>query len=94
MKSNLRRILKKYYSPSSHTWSRDILLQISGQELEKGVPLMFDISNLLNEIDVLKLCSKQKKYSVKQRFICICREELQIYMQEDGNRCYELLTKL
>ena len=94
MKSNLRRILKKYYSPSSHTWSRDILLQISGQELEKGVPLMFDISNLLNEIDVLKLGSKQKKYSVKQRFICICREELQIYMQEDGKRCYELLTKL
>lgn len=55
---------------------------------------MFDISNLLNEIDVLKLGSKQKKYSVKQRFICICREELQIYMQEDGKRCYELLTKL
>lgn len=94
MKSNLRRILKKYYSPSSHTWSRDILLQISGQELEKGVPFMFDVINLLNELDVLKLGSKQKKYSVKQRFISICREELRIYMNEDGKRCYELLTKL
>lgn len=55
---------------------------------------MFDVINLLNELDVLKLGSKQKKYSVKQRFISICREELRIYMNEDGKRCYELLTKL
>lgn len=90
----LRKILKRHYETESKTWTRDTLAEIREIELKNGVPFMLEIEELISQIKCLKIDSKQQRYNLKQRFIQLCEDQNSIFLQNDGNKYTELITKL
>lgn len=69
MKKGIERfckILRQHYKPGSHTWVRDVLLEVCDTELSNGIPLVLDVDEIISQLDCLKLLSKQCKYNAEK----------------------------
>ena len=60
--------MRQHYKPGSHTWVRDVLLEVCDTELSNGIPLVLDVDEIISQLDCLKLLSKQCKYNAKKQF--------------------------
>ena len=90
----IRKILRQHYKPGSHTWVRDVLLEVCDTELSNGIPLVLDVDEIISQLDCLKLLSKQCKYNAKKQFQTVCREKCPTLDDGDSEKLSEIENKL
>ena len=90
----LQHMLLKRYRAGSHTWSRDIILEIYDDELQTGLPRMLALGALLQELSVLPFPRPQDKYNAKKSLSSACRNITSVYQRDDDIRMQELILKL
>lgn len=90
----IRMILKKHYKPNSHTWVRDVLLEVYDIELTNGIPLVLDVSEIISQLEHIKFQSKQCKYNAKKQFQAVCRKNCPTLDDGDSDKLYEIEDKL
>lgn len=90
----LQQSLLKRYKAGSHTWSRDIILEIYDDELRTGLPQMLALGALLQELSILPFPRPQDKYNAKKSLSSACRSITSVYQRDDDIRMQELILKL
>ena len=90
----LQQTLLKKYRAGSHTWSRDVILEIYNDELQTGLPRMLALDALLQELSILPFPRPQDKYNAKKSLSSVCRSITSVYQRDDDIRMQELILKL
>ena len=92
--NELKKILVQNYEPESKTWTRDTFNIVQEIEIKNNVPFMLDIEELISQIRYLKIDEKQNRYSIKKRFGYLCEKYNSVFIQGDGAKYNEIITKL
>ena len=93
----LKKVLKAHYAPGSRTWVRDVLLELSASENRTLLPLLLDISELVDLLTapkVIHFSCKQTRHAAKKRFLETVQKKTPIFCQHDDVKYQELLSKL
>lgn len=93
----LKKVLKAHYAPGSRTWVRDVLLELSASENRTMLPLLLDISELVDLLTapkVIPFSCKQTRHAAKKRFLETVQKKTPIFCQHDDVKYQELLSKL
>lgn len=93
----LKKVLKAHYAPGSRTWVRDVLLELSASENRTLLPLLLDISELVDLLiapKVIPFSCKQTRHAAKKRFLETVQKKTPIFCQHDDVKYQELLSKL
>lgn len=90
----VRMILRNHYKPYSHTWIRDVLLEVCDTELSNGIPLVLDVDEIISQLDCLKFLSKQCKCNAKKQFRVVCSKKCPTLDNGDSEKLSEIEDKL
>lgn len=90
----LRKIIKENYKPRC-SWIKDVLEQIVNLEIDKGLPLVLDVKEIVQELDtVCKFSTRSSKSYAKKRFQEKCEGKLKVLANRDDKKMLEVVEKL
>ena len=90
----LRKIIKENYKPRC-SWIKDVLEQIVNLEIDKGLPLVLDVKEIVQELDtVCKFSTRSSKSYAKKRFQEKCEGKLKVLANRDDKKMLEVIEKL
>lgn len=89
----VKKILKDNYKKSDYEWIDNVLHIISDFEMVHEIPLMFDIEQMKNWLDVLNL-PRQNKYYIFKRFKEKIVNYSTVYNNHDLQKYRELINKI
>ncbi|RHQ02180.1 hypothetical protein DW996_00925 [Roseburia sp. AM51-8] len=89
----VKKILKDNYKKSDYEWIDNVIHIISDYEMIHEIPLMFDIEQMKDWLDVLNL-PRQNKYYIYKRFRQKIVNYSTVYNNHDLQKYRELITKI
>lgn len=89
----VKKILKDNYKKSDYEWIDNVLHIISDYEMVNEIPLMFDVEQMKDWLDVLDL-PRQNKYYIYKRFRQKIVNYSTVYNNHDLQKYRELINKI
>lgn len=93
-KKLIKRMLRKNYKPASRTWVRNTLLEVCNMEIDKKLPVILDLKELIEMLSILPFKTRQSRYNARKNFEAASKEHAPVLCRNDNEKYTELLRKL
>lgn len=88
------KIMKEQRKSDIHNWIVHTLLLLFDEEIQKGVPVMLDIKELLPLIDDLGIDDCKRRYKIRESFKRQAKKRATTFCNDDDTKLYEIIDKL
>jgi len=89
----LKKIIKSNYIPHSRTWIRDVFITICNLEIDRDIPIILSVDEILPLFDTLPFSSRQCKRNAKQKIKKLAEEKADVF-SDSKDKYYEIIQKL
>ena len=86
----LVEMANKVQSENYH-WVRNLLLMAADYELEHKVPLMLDVKEMIQALDIIGYADSKQKYYVRKSVMNTCQKYIPFFISNDDIKCQRLI---